>query len=235
MSNFLLIHGGSHGAWCWEKLIRELHYKGHKAFALDLPGHGLDTTCRNAVNRDAYIAAVTGYIDKLQLVELTLVGHSLAGIILPDLASQRFAQIKNIIFLAALVLKKGEIALDLIPSERRINYIEMAQKSSDNTFTVAKEVARKRFFNDLSDEEADFYYSKLTPQPLDPYLDNATIDPYFKGQKIRYFICKDDMALPKNVCASCAEKLSIIPELINTGHDPMLSAPKLLADLLVSE
>ena len=39
MSKFLLVHGSGHGAWCFEKLLKELKNKGHRAEAIDLPGH----------------------------------------------------------------------------------------------------------------------------------------------------------------------------------------------------
>ena len=36
MANFIFIHGGSHGSWCWRSLISELKLLGHQAFAFDL-------------------------------------------------------------------------------------------------------------------------------------------------------------------------------------------------------
>src|SRR4029077_5733271 len=35
---FVLVHGGFHGAWCWERTVAELHALGHDAVAIDLPG-----------------------------------------------------------------------------------------------------------------------------------------------------------------------------------------------------
>ena len=37
MARFLLIHGASHGAWCWRDVIPRLAALGHEAQALDLP------------------------------------------------------------------------------------------------------------------------------------------------------------------------------------------------------
>jgi pimeloyl-ACP methyl ester carboxylesterase len=37
---FVLIHGGFHGAWCWERVIPALRKLGHQAVAIDLPQHG---------------------------------------------------------------------------------------------------------------------------------------------------------------------------------------------------
>jgi pimeloyl-ACP methyl ester carboxylesterase len=37
---FVLVHGGFHDAWCWERTVPELARLGHDAVAVDLPGHG---------------------------------------------------------------------------------------------------------------------------------------------------------------------------------------------------
>ena len=38
---FVLIHGGFHGAWCWERLIPELEDRAMQAVAIDLPATDL--------------------------------------------------------------------------------------------------------------------------------------------------------------------------------------------------
>jgi hypothetical protein len=37
MTIFGLVHGAGLGAWCWERLIRELESRGHQAVTVDLP------------------------------------------------------------------------------------------------------------------------------------------------------------------------------------------------------
>ncbi len=38
--DYVLVHGMSHGAWCWELVSERLAKNGHRVFARDLPGHG---------------------------------------------------------------------------------------------------------------------------------------------------------------------------------------------------
>ena len=71
MARFLLIHGASHGAWCWEKVTPLLEAKGHLVRAIDLPGHGNDKTPRNTVTLADYTEAV---LDALE-PDTILVGH----------------------------------------------------------------------------------------------------------------------------------------------------------------
>ena len=44
MAVFILVHGGSHGGWCRNKIVPELESRGHRALAPDLPGMGDDHT-----------------------------------------------------------------------------------------------------------------------------------------------------------------------------------------------
>jgi len=37
MTTFALVHGGWHGAWCWERLAPLLQQAGHDVMAMDLP------------------------------------------------------------------------------------------------------------------------------------------------------------------------------------------------------
>ncbi len=70
---FVLVHGGFHGAWCWDRLVPELARRGHSTVTVDLPGHGA------RVDEEA---TLLGYRDAVvEVLEPgdTLVGHSMGG------------------------------------------------------------------------------------------------------------------------------------------------------------
>ena len=71
---FILIHGGFHGAWCWERVVPELTRLGHEAIALDLPGHGERADERPANYRER----IQPILDVLRDGDV-LVGHSGGG------------------------------------------------------------------------------------------------------------------------------------------------------------
>ena len=58
MATFLLVHGAWHGAWCWEKVVVALEAAGHRAIAIDLPGHGDDPTPPENVTLASYSQAI---------------------------------------------------------------------------------------------------------------------------------------------------------------------------------
>ncbi len=233
MANFLFVHGGCHGAWCWDSLIHNLENLGHKGFALDLPGHGSDRTPRQDVTFNSYVEKLSQFIEEKDLAKLVVVGHSLAGIILPEIASRFPERIHHLIFIAAYVLNEGESAIELVPADRRQSYFDIAAQSPEKSISLDFETAHRRFFSDLDEEDARQFYAKLTPQPLEVYLQPASVSPSVLPQRLTYIICKNDGALPYELCVSFAEKLAGDKYEIESDHDVMLSHPEELADLLI--
>lgn len=232
MSDFLLIHGGSHGAWCWEGVIRELDRIGCKGHAPDLPGGGDDSTPRASVTFNSYVSAVNAFIKSEDLQDFVLVGHSLAGIILPDIVAVNRRMVREVVLIAAFVFDQGERAIDLIAPGRIPEYYRLAEASPERSVTLPYYIARQRFFSDLSDAAARTAYAKLTPQPLAPYLEPAQHGAHSISSISRYIICRNDQNLPFDLCRRFAEKLGGTIEEIDAGHDVMLSKPTELATLL---
>lgn len=80
MSTFVLVHGSWHAAWCWYKIVPRLERAGHRAIAIDLPGHGLDQTPLTDVTMDSYVDAIGGAVDEAG-EPVVLVAHSRGGIV----------------------------------------------------------------------------------------------------------------------------------------------------------
>ena len=232
MCDFLLIHGGSHGAWCWEGVIRELTRLGHEGHALDLPGGGDDSTPRGSVSFNSYVAAVNAFIDTVDLHDFVLVGHSLAGILSPDVVAANRDRVREVVLIAAYVLDKGERAIDLVAPARIPEYYRLAEASPEHSLMLGYHTARQRFFSDLSDAAAGAAYAKLTPQPFAPYLEPARHGARSIGSISRYIICRNDQNLPLDVCLRFAKKLGGVIQEIEAGHDVMLSKPTELSALL---
>src|SRR5580704_15273249 len=91
---FVLVHGGSVGAFCWENLLPELAALGHEGIAIALPGHGARRGERSTV--EGYRDAV---LDVLHDGDV-LVGNSLGGCVVTVAADAAAQQLRHVIFLA---------------------------------------------------------------------------------------------------------------------------------------
>jgi len=151
---FLLIHGGSHGAWCWRKTQEALSALDQPSHAFDLPGAGADQTARANVNFQSYVDAAIYQIDHLPAGTVRVVGHSIAGMLLPTIAAARPHRVAEIVYVAAVALPTGMRCIDAIPESRRAGYFVAADAASDGTLTPHFQDAWNRFFPSLDEQQA---------------------------------------------------------------------------------
>ena len=84
----LLIHGAGMDRTVWSLQARYLAHHGRAVLALDLPGHG--KSAGPALNSIAAMADwVAALLDKMEIPQAALVGHSMGALIALDLAGRR--------------------------------------------------------------------------------------------------------------------------------------------------
>lgn len=230
----MLVHGGSHGAWCWDAVIDGLAERGVSARAFDLPGSGGDRTPRARLTLDETARALVAQIDATPAGDVRIVGHSIAGWLLPIAAARRPNRVSELVFLAGVTLDSGQRGIDMIPKTRRASYYEMAAASDDNSLMPSFENARRRFFGHLGEEDARAAYQRLTPQAFGPYLDRATVGIGDVDTARRYLAMTDDITFPEEFTRSFAARAAVKPEVLPGDHCIMLSAPDVLAAALSS-
>ncbi|WP_242051607.1 triacylglycerol lipase [Nostoc sp. FACHB-280] len=98
MSLFCLVHGAFQGTWCWNLLTPYLESQGHTTLAMDLPIENASTTLSQFA--DAVIKVVPKTDD-----DIVLVGHSMAGTIIPLVAEA--VKVRQLVFVAALLPYPG--------------------------------------------------------------------------------------------------------------------------------
>ena len=112
MTQFLLVHGAFHGAWCWRKTVAELEKRGHRAKAIDLPGQGEDRTPLKEVTLDTMVDRIIAEIADLP-GKVVMVGHSLGGIPITAMGQRVPDRIKALVYLSAFLPRDGEALLDI--------------------------------------------------------------------------------------------------------------------------
>jgi len=228
----LLVHGGGHGAWCWADVQRYLRNEGVDSTAFDLPGSGEDLTPRADLDLDDYIATCIGHIDAID-DDVTLVGHSLAGLTFPGVIAQRSARIGHAVFIAALVTSRGERGIDSIPIDRRPGYYEMAEQSPDNSLLPSFDAAWDRFFPSLDEHRARVVYERLTPQPLGPYLQANPVEPSELNVPCSYIVLEEDRTFPVPLAREFAQELGVDPIIRPGDHCWMITDPQGCANAIV--
>src|SRR3990170_4927376 len=147
MKTYLCLHGALRGAWLWDRLIPLLQKGGANTISLDLPGHGKRAEERKGVNMSAYIRDVLSYIEKNNLRDLILVGHSMSGIVISKVADEAPERIRHLVYLAAVVPRDGDALIDLLTEERQEALRNLEGKASEIYGPLAS--LRPLYFTDL--------------------------------------------------------------------------------------
>src|SRR3972149_424191 len=104
---FVFVHGMSHGAWCWAAVRARLERAGPATLAVALPGHGRRAHEGRRASVAAYARAVADAIALAGFSRAIVVGHSMAGVVIPKVAELVPARVAHLVFLAAVVLSDG--------------------------------------------------------------------------------------------------------------------------------
>jgi len=227
---FLFVHGASHGAWCWERLLPHLD---QTAVAVDLPGRGPQAAPIETITLGDWVDFVVAEIESLRGEKVVLVGHSLAGVVLPRVADRIPERIERLIFIACTLPPDGEIVLDaLSPAAEAV-----AETKRDDTAAslVAEADARWMFCNDMDEEQTRFVLDRLVPETWHPMQTPSDLAGLRHGIPAHYVKLLRDQTIPPELQD---QMITAIGELevhtLDAGHDAMVSRPKALAELLES-
>jgi len=162
---YVLVHGSWHGGWCWTAVAKHLVEQGHKVYAPTLTGHGLDVERVGVTHQDC-VDSLVQYIEKRDLRNIILVGHSWGGNMLCGAAPRIADRLQRIIFWSAFVLDDGESILDALPPDYVALFKHLADSSPDYTVSLPWEVWRGAFMQDSGEEAARLAFSLLSPEPM---------------------------------------------------------------------
>jgi pimeloyl-ACP methyl ester carboxylesterase len=244
---FVLIHGGFHGAWCWDRTVPELRRLGQEAIAIDLPGHGQrrDERSTLADRRDAILAVLqTGDV---------LVGHSGGGYDISLAAGAAPERVGHLVYLAAGLPIEGRPVIEATggapaPNSDGDGEPQVTQLMSDETGMlrfirpdargrmecVDFEAVRDFFYHDCDAETAAWAFARLTPAPVEFLQETVSIPAFWRADLPRSYIhCREDRAKPHSMSEEVVRRLGVEPLTIGGSHSPFLSRPAELARLLV--
>jgi pimeloyl-ACP methyl ester carboxylesterase len=239
VTEFVLVHGAYHGAWCWVKLQAELERRGHRVHALDMPGCGKDQTPLADVAMGTYSDRIVTTLRDVVREPVTLVGHSL-GTASVSLAAEREPQrINHLVFLAGVTPRNGMSIYTLLQLLDAPNQPPPAEPPPGHPWRgvsqdVPQDQVKELFYNDCSDEDIAYANAHLRPQANAPRITPLILTPARFGSVQRTIInCSRDNA---HTVVRQAATLALDPckrvYTMDTGHSPFFSAPAHLADLL---
>lgn len=234
--HFVLIHGSWHDGECWDAVRQSLAELGHTSDAPTLPGNGPDV--RADVTMAETVAHVVDFLERQDRRDVVLVGHSMGGAIVQQVAEAVPARLRRLVFHNAYVLADGDCVFDHVPASAAEAFQALADAAGDGTVSLPFEVFRDGFINDADLDTARAAYARLSPEPLARAAEPVSL-PKFPTLPVprSYLHATDDNVFP-------ATEFSWHPEMSSRAapfrlvqmpgsHEVLFSDPQRLAAKLV--
>ena len=231
------IHGGVHTGRCWDETIAGIQALAPEidAFAVDLPGRRGVSGDLASLTHEACIQSVAD-----QILEhlgpdapIVVVGHSLAGVVIPGLV-QRLGvrRVQHVVFVACCMPPSGQSVLDILP----FPLSHLARHIVDRAPVVEAPPWLVRYF----------FGNRATPAQRHTIRANVCADSsvLVKGVSTEqlpaslhksWILPTHDRALPPRLQRRFIEGIGGVDNLatIDAGHEVMITHPRELAREIV--
>lgn len=234
-STIVLVHGAWFDAGGWASVTPLLQAKGFEVIAVNLPGHGADTTSFARITLQSYVDAVKNAIgDRKNVI---LVGHSMGGIVISQVAEEIPGQINKLVYLAAYLPKTGESLLSLAQQDAQSHvgkYLQIDQNTG--SAIIAKDGIIDVFAADAPAQMDASILSNFKAEPLAPLATPVMLtDEKFGSVKKVYIHTANDHAVSLPFQQTMVKNGRISKEYtLNSSHTPFISMSDKLASILIS-
>ena len=234
MATYVLVHGGGHGGWCYQRVARILRAAGHEVYTPTLTGlgeraHLLD----HRVDLNRHIDDVVAVLHFEDLRDVILVGHSYGGMVITGIADRAADRVGKLVYLDAANPVNGQSLVDV--SGPIIEAVRPMGTVVDGMELVL-----------LPGPDAGLLYGVTDPADLAWMADRLTGHPWVCFEQRLELTNENALwAIPQYHVVCTSTLATRDPELmararaegrlwdIDTGHDLMLTEPERTADALL--
>jgi len=234
METIVLVHGAWSDVSAWDATIPLLKSKGYEVIAVNLPGHGRDTTSFAGIDFQSYVKIVESAIGDRKNV--LLLGHSMAGLIISQVAEEIPGQIKELIYLAAYLPKNGESLLSLAQQDAGSHtgkYLTIDKEHG--AAIIAKDGIIDVFAADAPINVQAYLIATWKTEPLAPLASPVTLtEANFGSVKKAYIYTVNDHAISYAFQQIMVKGSNIAQTFeLKSGHTPFFSIPGLLSETII--
>jgi pimeloyl-ACP methyl ester carboxylesterase len=226
---FVLVHGGGFGAACWEPM---LPYMPPTTVAVDLPGRGSRPGPLRDLKIADSVAAVVEDIERLDLHDVVLVGHSMAGLTMPGVAARIPERLRRLVFVSCTVPADGQSTVDTLDPEIQAISREAAENSDGGRMDDAMAVAL--FCNDMTPEQTQWTLEHLVPEAPRIPLEPVSLAGLANGVPCTWIRLEQDLIVAPHKQDVFAARVNAEVLSLDAAHMAMISRPAELAALLLA-
>jgi pimeloyl-ACP methyl ester carboxylesterase len=228
---YVLVHGGFHGGWCWRAVAEMLRASGHAVYTPTQTGCGERAHLLSAsITLDTFVDDIANVLRWEDLHDVVLVGHSFGGSSISGVADRMPERIGLLVYLDAVVLENGQSMFDLLDAD----VIARRMRSAQAYGGLAIGPPPASIFGIADAAQAQYVRERLTPHPLGSFTSPLKLaHPVANGLPAVYVQCTEPVYAGVQSSRDWVRAHGMTSVELRSGHDAMVMAPRLLADLLL--
>jgi pimeloyl-ACP methyl ester carboxylesterase len=234
MATYVLVHGGGHGGWCYQRVARILRAAGHEVYAPTLTGlgeraHLLD----DRVDLHRHIEDVVAVLHFEDLRDVVLVGHSYGGMVITGIADRAAERIGRLVFLDAANPVNGQSLVDV--SGPIIEAVRPMGEVIDGIELVLLPAPDAGLLYGVTDpDDLAWMAERLTGHPWTCFEQRLelTNEAALWAIPQYHIVCTSTLATRDRALLDRAQAEGRLWD-IDTGHDLMITEPEKTADALL--
>jgi pimeloyl-ACP methyl ester carboxylesterase len=224
MALFVVAHGAWNAGFAWQKMHPLMQARGHRLVTPTYTGLGERAhLARPDIDLDTHIADILGVLDFEDLSGANLIGHSYGGMVATGVADRARTRIAQLIYIDAFVPDDGDSVLDLLPPATR------AQRQAGGDGFIPPGPMPP----DTSPDDAAWCLPRRKPQPAKTFEQKLRLQNGALTLPRHYVYCArrppDDRFRP---FYERAQREGWGAHEIDSSHNPHITCPDVLADLL---
>ena len=245
MATFVLVPGFWLGGWAWRDVTETLRAAGHSVYPVTLTGLGERVHLAGPqVNLDTHIADVVNLIRYEELHDVILAGHSYAGNVIAGVADQAPERIARLIYVDTWPPPNGMAHIDLnSPEGRKAQEQRVATLGEGWRLPMPswEELDQGNDLRGLGEAERRRMRERAVDQPFGAVKQPIQLkNPAREALPRTAIWCSMTVEEVQQMIAAYPALCSTLTEPgwqfieLPTGHWPMFSRPRELAELLAS-
>jgi pimeloyl-ACP methyl ester carboxylesterase len=235
LATYVLIHGGGHGGWCYQRLARLLRRDGHEVYTPTLTGLGERSHLLGPqVDLNLHVQDVVSVMEYEDLHDVILVGHSYGGMVITGAADLALDRVARLVYLDAAVPANGDALIDTGPKELLEAARAMGRVVDGIELVLFPDALPMDNFGVTDPDDVAWMLPKLTPQPWKTFDQplHLTNEEALRAVPDFHIMCEQGLVYrPREF----VERIRGTGRLwtIDTGHDLMITEPEAVADALI--
>jgi pimeloyl-ACP methyl ester carboxylesterase len=230
---YVLVHGAWADESAWGFVRNQLAQKANVT-VVNLPAHGADNTYGAGIGLNDYVKKVSKAVQEAP-GKVILVGHSMAGMVISQVAENMPQKIDKLIYVSAYLPANGEDLSGITNRFLNGKPIEIFEFNKDYSLvSIKKDAIPTVVCADCSEDMKATLVKYHRAEPVKGFNDKVKLGAGFTSVPKYYISTKNDYAVPYALQQQMIAKNGKIKKVyeLETSHLPFVVKPQAFLDIL---